>query len=448
MSLSNIKVNGNTLTIPNLIISGSLNVDGVDIVPAGRLANNIVSDGTIDVAYNGATDTFTLSAQNLAPIAGTNIDLNQSELSNVLNVYSDQITSKALQIDDGAGNIVNVGVSNAGQLLVSNGNNAPDGIVFDNVNNKPTLQQIGTFTELGGGDVLIQPNTTFNNYLRIGNAVAGSSQLHFMYGDGTEAGENIQVACINGQFIIQIYNKAGRAGNNILTINQNGTMQISDGTNTGNVYDSYFNKLTSSNYTYLDTYVKDATGLGVPTPNITLDIETPNLLEADIFLNSNGTGTGGFWKMKLPMTTTGNIINVNINSIKFGISSAGAEYTGSFMVYFSTMYATSTADVSNANNAIFLKSLSKGFEVKYSDCTDAGTGIQATNFTNGQFYSITNVSNTIDSSSPVQELYMFVVQTDIVSVATSFNWIISDIDLSIQYSESTLTQTAIVPINP
>ena len=96
-----------------------------------------------------------------------------------------------------------------------------------------------------------------NGYIEIGNAVGSSSQLHLNYSDGTAYGSNYQIVAGADAFSIQQYKKQS---NNTLLMKQpllissagavttsfNGQLFVTDGTNVGHVFDSYFNPVSAS----------------------------------------------------------------------------------------------------------------------------------------------------------------------------------------------------------
>lgn len=110
-----------------------------------------------------------------------------------------------------------------------------------------TLQEVlTTGNDAGDLDIVNVGNLTANKYLSIGDAISNTSQLHFLYGDGTSSGNNLQLIGYNsadGATLALQYFESNSLVAQPLIITQNNGLKIQSNTTTdGVVYDSIFNK--------------------------------------------------------------------------------------------------------------------------------------------------------------------------------------------------------------
>lgn len=177
--------------------------------------------------YNPKTDTITLSydGSHLQILINTTTawEINELVLGSVYLVAGSFLNGgNAINVqwngDQGGGG----GAALTLEEVLNNGNNA---------NNK---------------DILNAGNITANKYLSIGGAISNTSQLHFLYGDGTSNGDNLQLVGYNSSdgstLALQYYENNDLVAQPLI-ITQNSGLKIQSNTTTdGVVYDSIFNK--------------------------------------------------------------------------------------------------------------------------------------------------------------------------------------------------------------
>ena len=447
MSLAYLKAGG-YLSIPNLIVNRDFILEGQDLQPENvdGLTNIESSDGSIIVS--GITGGFDLSSNWSSKNATSNVNMANYSIS-LCNTIQTVGVDLRKSLNNGTASNISVDDATNGLSISYDGGTA--GVAFDTYYNKPTLNTVSTFTD-DTTPLLIQPTTTFNKYLIVGNGVTtNSSVLQLCYANGLSSGENIQIVGYNGQLLIQQYNRTGRTNGNMLILNPNGTMQISDGVNVGNVYDSYFNKPNGSvgtnNYN-VDTLNAE---FGDGTYIITENIEVNNLIDQTVYPNSQGTGSGGFLEASFTTSKTGDNFSYLIEELYFTVlTSASKGYTGDFQFYLTNTYVANSA-TANANTN-FLNSLSDPFTFKVTDClvgiNNAGTTTYTTNATqfvnNGQ-YLLQNVkiNYVLPTANATNTLYLFLVQVDLTGYSASYTLDVNSINSKMSYSLDTITESTI-----
>ena len=131
------------------------------------------------------------------------------------------------------GNVLQCNIDGSAQLCTNGVLNLYDGSrlsrVYDEYNNPPTLGDVLSAGNSANGlnmtnvGSIACSNLTTTGYLEIGNAVSNTSQLHFMYGNGTTGGDNIQLIGASNGLTAQYYHD-GANPVNILNISNAGLL--------------------------------------------------------------------------------------------------------------------------------------------------------------------------------------------------------------------------------
>ena len=184
------------------------------------------------------------------------LSISLKTLSGVLKVYINGVENVTLEQPIPSGSYYLTCMAYVGVGLVLSVNN----VIFKG-NTFEGLSEVLTVSNNGGGLSMTNINTIncgglvssgnvySDGYLEIGNLVSNTSQLHFLYGDGTSYGNNFQVAAGIGDFMeIQQY-KSNALYNNPLRINDKTNiifettdlLLTQDGTNNYYILDSTIN---------------------------------------------------------------------------------------------------------------------------------------------------------------------------------------------------------------
>lgn len=193
-----------------------------------------------------------------------------------------------------------------------------DNLEIDNVPFNPSgeivngAQTIAGVLETGddceGKDISNAGSITLNNYLNLGNSIANSSSIHLNYGDGTNSGDNYQIVAAQAgdAFYVQRYGTSsdGLLGNLIIgsgsgdiTLSYSGVANVSNGSTSGRIYDSVFNKpslgavLQNSNNA-MGYSVANAGAVSLISGNSTLVTLTASNA-GELLINGNAAGSGG-----------------------------------------------------------------------------------------------------------------------------------------------------------
>ena len=142
-------------------------------------------------------------------------------------------------------------------LLDSSGKIKPSFLPSGSSGNTSNIQQVLTEGDDANGQQLT--NLSYlksNGYIEIGNAV-GSSQLHLNYADGSAYDSNYQLVAFSDSLLIQQYKRQSDSSLlmkqplaissvGAVTASYNGQLFVTDGTNVGHVFDTYFNPVSAS----------------------------------------------------------------------------------------------------------------------------------------------------------------------------------------------------------